>query len=189
MAAAELALPEPAAEAPASRRQRQLALPGEIVADSLAGKVLHAWLQNRHQTLYPLTVNLRALDPGRASLLARMMATSSLAGGRVPGAERLEDCVAWLRRAGAGDAVIDAFRDARDTPVPLRALLQEVQGAGVAAYAYVVSLVAVDGRDEAGQRFLDYLAVRLDLPINVIRSADRRYRSGASASVRVVSAA
>ena len=189
---------------PVSRRQRQLPFPREVVAETLAGKVLHAWLQNRHQTLYPLTVNLRTLDAGRGALLARMMAFAMLAGTAAPSEGRVEESVRWLAQVGGGSEVTEAFRAALGAPDPLRVLLHEMQDAGMVAYAYVVSLVATDPRDEAGQLFLDYLAVRLALPVNVVRSADRRYRGHAyqhdrgrtrehdrdhsSASVRAVSA-
>ena len=168
----------------AGRRQRPLPLPHESVAESLAGKVLNAWLQNRHQTLYPLTVNLRTLDASRAALLARMMAFAMLAGGARASAERIEAALAWLGKAGGDDAVQHAFRAALDTPEPLSTLVRLIQDAGLTAYAYVVALVATDPRDDAGQLFLDYLATRLALPANVVRSADRRYRRQSSASVR-----
>jgi uncharacterized membrane protein YebE (DUF533 family) len=183
-------------ESSISRRHRWLPLPGEVVAEVLAGKVLHAWLQNQHQTLYPLTVNLRTLDAGRAALLARMMALAILAGAAPPSPERMDEGVRWLAQVGGSGDVEEAFRAALSAPDPLRVLLHEIQVAGLAAYAYVVSLVATDPRDEAGQIFLDYLAVRLALPANVVRSADRRYRGlsrpydrgQSSASVRPVSA-
>ena len=176
----------PAADdSPISRRQRQLPLPHEVVTETLAGKVLHAWLQNRHQTLYPLTVNLRTLGAGRAALLARVMAFAMLAGTAMPGEERVEGGVRWLAQVGGGDEVAKAFRAALSAPDPLRVLLHEIQDAGMAAYAYVVSLVATDPRDEAGQLFLDYLAIRLALPANVVRSADRRYRGHARRHDRV----
>jgi len=176
--------PEAAGQPAASstRRQRPLALPREVVQESLAEKVLNAWLQNRHQTLYPLTVNLRTLDAGSAVLLARLMAVAMLAGARAPGEERVEAVLAWLGTVGGGDEIRQALRDALAAPEPASALLHEALGAGMAAYAYVVSLVATDARDAAGQVFLDYLAVRLALPPEVVRSADRRYRGQVSAS-------
>lgn len=185
--------PAPEAEsqpgAPPNRRQRPLALPREILQESLAQKVLNAWLQNRHQTLYPLTVNLRTLDADRAALLARLMAVAMLAGPRPPDAERVEAVLAWLGTVGASGDVVQALRAALAAPVPLSTLLAEASAAGITAYAYVVALVATDRRDPAGQIFLDYLAARLALPSEVVRSAGRRYRSQASAaSVSAVSA-
>ena len=183
-----LALGETLTAAPISRRQRPVALPGEVLTESLAEKVLNAWLQNRHQTLYPLTVNLRPLDAVQAALLARMMAFAMLAGTDAPNPERVEAALVWLGQVGGGDEVKQAFRAALAVPEPLSGLLREIHGVGLTAYAYVVSLVATDPRDAAGQLFLDYLAARLALPANVARSADRRYRHQASASVRAVSA-
>lgn len=176
-----------AAGSAGSRRQRPLEPPHESLTESLAEKVLNAWLQNRHQTLYPLAVNLRTLDAGRVVLLARMMAVTLLAGARAP-AERTEAALDWLGQAGGDDAVRRALVAALDAPEPLGAVLREVQDAGLTAYAYVVALVATDPRDDAGQLFLDYLAVRLVLPATVVRSADRRYRRHSSASVRAFSA-
>ncbi|MEO8715289.1 MAG: DUF533 domain-containing protein, partial [Acetobacteraceae bacterium] len=80
---------------------------------------------------------------------------------------------AWLGSVG-GDAA--ALRAALQTPPSLDRLLREVQEANIAAYAYVVALTAGAWRDPAGRLFLDYLAVRLGLPMEVVRSANRRYR-------------
>lgn len=171
-----------------SRRQRPIALPGEVLVESVGQKVLHAWLQNRHQTLYPLTVNLRTLEAAKAGLLARMMAFVLLAGTRPPDSEQIGRALAWLGQVGGGEDVKQALRAALAAPEALTPLLHEVHGAGLAAYAYVVALVATNPRDAAGQLFVNYLAARLALPPNVVRSADRRYRHQSSASVRAVSA-
>lgn len=177
-------------EAGVGRRQRPLALPREVLLESLAQKVLNGWMQNRLQTLYPLTVNLRTLDAGRAELLARTMAAAMLAGTRAPGEERVAASLAWLGQVGGGEEVQAALRAALDAPEALSLVLREVHGAGLTAYAYVVSIVATDPRDEAGQSFLDYLALRLALPANVVRSASRRYRGRhvSASSVRAASA-
>ncbi len=166
----------PAAEASRSRRQRRLALPRAIIAESLGEKVLHGWLQNRHQTLYPLTVNLRALDARRAVLLAQVMAVALLAGAAPPDAGQVEAASSWLGTVGGDEPALAALRAAVEAPVPLSTLLHEIQRANLAAYAYVVALAAGPSRDPAGQLFLDYLAARLGLPTNVVRSANRRYR-------------
>ena len=186
LAAPDLAGAEPPGSA--GRRQRTLALPAEVVQESLGAKVLHAWLQNRHQTLYPLTVNLRTLEAERAALLARVMALSLLAGTGTPGEARVAAALAWLGEVGGDESVARALRAALDAPAALSALVREVEAAKMAPLAYVAALVASDSRDEAGQRFLDYLATRLALPANVVRSADRRYRRQLSASVSAVSA-
>jgi uncharacterized membrane protein YebE (DUF533 family) len=158
------------------RRPRPLASPGAVVvAESLGAKVLHAWLQNRHQTLYPLAVNFRTIEPGQAALLAQMMAVALLADAPPLDPAQAEAAAAWLRSVGADDAAQAALRAALEAPPPLSRLLHEVQQADAAAYAYVVALAA-GGRDLASRLFLDYLAARLGLPASVVRSANRRYR-------------
>ncbi len=164
------------AEAKLGRRQRQLSLPRAIIAEHLGEKVLDGWLQNRHQTLYPLTVNLRALDRCRVVLLAQVMAVALLAGTAPPDAGEFEAALSWLGTVGGDEPARKALRAGVEAPPPLSTLLNQVQQADLAAYAYVVALVAGPSRDPAGQLFLDYLAARLGLPMNVVRSANRRYR-------------
>jgi len=166
----------PAAPAGQGRRQRPLALPRAVIAESLSEKILHGWLQNRHQTLYPLTVNLRALDPPRVALLARVMAVALLAGTAAPSAERVEAASSWLGGVGGDEAARAALRAALEAPPASSVLLYGIQQANLTAYAYVVALVAAPSRDPAGALFLDYLAARLGLPAEVVRSANRRYR-------------
>jgi len=158
------------------RRQRQIALPRAVIAESLSEKILHGWLHNRHQTLYPLTVNLRALDPPGAALLAQVMAVALLAGVAPPDAEDIESASSWLGGVGGDQSARAALRAAVEAPPALSALLHGIQQANLAAYAYVVALVAGPSRDPAGALFLDYLAARLGLPADVVRSANRRDR-------------
>ena len=158
------------------RRGRGLDRADIVIADQIAGKILGYWLQNRHQTLFPLTVNLRTIAPGAAETLARFAAASLLAGSAADKTERtrLDD---WLAGAGADAPTLAAYREALDAPTALSTLLQEISGAtGLAAYAYVAALVALGQRDVTAQFFLEYLASRLALPTTVVRSANRRYR-------------
>ena len=169
--------PRPAEESPAiGRRGRPLTPARDILVEGVAQKVLHGWMQNRHQTLYPLSVNLRTLEPGKGRLLARLMAAMLLAGSRMPDEGRVASTAAWFREAGGASDLEGALRAAFDEPEPLSALLAEIQDAKLSAYAYVVALIAADLRNEADHLFLDYLAVRLALPANVVRSADKKYR-------------
>lgn len=165
-----------AAAASRSRRQRELPTAGAEIAESLAAKLLHGWLQNRHQTLYPLTVNFRTLDAGQPALLAQIMAVSLLAGAAPPHATRVAEAAAWLDSVGADEGAREALRMAVQAPPPLSRLLLDVSRAGVAAYAYVAALSGADQRDPSVRLFLDYLAARLALPPTVVRSAQRRYR-------------
>lgn len=172
-AAASNAAPEPARP---DRRHARTLEPGSVLREHLAEKVLYGWVQNRHQTLFPLTVNLRTLEPERAEVLLHVAALAVTALGPAE-AGRLEAARAWLRSAGAGPEGVAAFDAALDAPPPLGPLMQRVLRAGLGAYAYAVALGAVDQRDPAGQRLLDFLAARLGVPSHVVRSVSRRYRA------------
>ncbi len=164
------------ADAAGGRRQRPLAAPRVVVGESLGEKVLHAWLQNRYQTLYPLTVNLRTLGPRQADLLAQVMAVALLASSGTAEPAQVEAGASWLGSVGGETAALDALRAALETPPPLSQLIHAIQQADIAAYAYVVALAAGPSHEPAGQLFLDYLAARLGLPVTVVRSANHRYR-------------
>ena len=153
------------------RRDRVLAGGQQTVVDSLAEKVLHGWLQNRHQTLFPLTVNLRSLKPEQGAALAAWMAVAALATREADAAPR-----EWLGSVGADAAVLAVFDAALADPPALSEALAGVMRNGLAAYAYVAALIATDPRDAATPPFLDYVATRLALPTTVVRSAVRRYR-------------
>ncbi len=169
--AALSAATEPAAPAARSRRDRALGGAGDVLLEVLAEKVLHGWLQNRHQTLFPLTVNLRAMPASQAAVLAEMMAVAALAGGGHAAAAR-----AWFTQAGADPDALSALDRALVEPPALNRVLAAVAAEGLAAYAYVVALVSLDMRDPASMHFLDFLAAKLALPTTVVRSANRRYR-------------
>jgi hypothetical protein len=175
-----LDLTQPDAEpeaAPSGRRHRPLPEPRAHVELVLSQKVLHGWLQNRHQTLFPLAVNLRNMEPDQAAQLAAMAAIAARAGGG-PAEEGLQRAATWLRSLGADAGVLRAFDEASQHPPALSATLTSLQEAGLAPYAYVAALIALDPRDAVGRRFLDYLAERLALPPTLVRSADRRYGAG-----------
>jgi uncharacterized membrane protein YebE (DUF533 family) len=173
------ALLEPEIEAPivAGRRDRVLEGGQRVLMDSMAEKVLHGWLQNRHQTLFPLTVNLRTLDGGQAATLAQWTAVAALATGDAAQAETAAlETRNWLASVGADAASLAALDAAITAPPALDRTLVAVAIQGLSAYAYVAALIATDPRDAATPPFLDYVAARLALPTTVVRSATRRYR-------------
>lgn len=175
-ASAEPAHDAGAGSAPASRRQPGAMEPRRILQDAVAAKALDAWLQNRHQTLFPLTLNLRILDPAARRLIVRMVAASVLAGGAAPASEERQRIQQDLAAAGAGEeerALLDA---ALDEPGPLPPLLGALQEARLGAHAYAASLIALDRRADTGRAWLHYLATRFRLPSEVILGLERRQR-------------
>lgn len=162
-----------AAPAPA-QRLRLATRPEAILQESLATKVLHGWLGNRQQTLYPLVLNLRNLNGHERALLAEVMAATVTAG-RAPPAERGQAALQALARLGAGEEEARRFAAALDRPRPVQDMLAEVQDAGLGPHGYAASLLAADTREPASRAWLGYLAARFALPPEVVVSLDRRY--------------
>ena len=162
-----------AAPAPA-QRLRLATRPEAILQESLATKVLHGWLGNRQQTLYPLVLNLRNLNGHERALLAEVMAATVTAG-RAPPAERGQAALQALARLGAGEEEARRFAAALDRPRPVHELLAEIQGAGLGPHAYAASVLAADTREPASRAWLGYLAARFALPPEVVVSLNRRY--------------
>ena len=156
------------------RRDRALEGGDRVVMDGLALKVLHGWLQNRHQTLYPLTINLRQLSPEQGRVLAQWAAVTLLAAR--PDETGDVELRRWFGSVGAGPDTMVALGAALSNPPPLHRAVEAVIANDVSPHAYVVSLVALDAYDPVTTPFLEYAAARLSLPTTVVRSATRRYR-------------
>jgi hypothetical protein len=159
---------------PGRRPRRPPAQPHAMVLEALSQKVLNAWLQNRHQTLYPLTINLRRLEAPQAELLIQVVAVAMTAAGPAQPAA-MERISAWLASVGANSEQLEVFACAAMHPPPLTRL-DAVREADLAVYAYAMSLVALDQGEAVNRLFLDYLAARLAVPTNMLQSVNRRYR-------------
>jgi hypothetical protein len=161
--------------APSSTGRRRLPSPDAVLLESAAQKVMHAWLQNRHQTLFPLTINLRRVSPQETELLMRLVAVVLSAVNTVSCA-RTAQVRDRLGSVGANENQLRVFAGAAQDPPPLGRVLEEAEKQGLGAYAYALSLMALDQRQQVDQLFLEYLAARLALPAGVIRSVNRQYR-------------
>jgi len=157
----------------ASRQRSRLpADPRVLILASLGQKILHGWSQNRQQTLFPLTVNLRALAPDARDLILRAMAAAMTA---VAPPTPCEPIQAWLATVGAAEADLARLDAALATPEPLAPLLDALLAAHLGPYAYAVSLATTDRHSPAGPLYLEYLAARLAVPANIVKSVNRRY--------------
>jgi hypothetical protein len=159
--------------APASEptRRRPLAHPPQrLLQEQVAGKLLHAWMQNRHQTLFPLALNLRNLPPPHRQLLVQAMAASSAMAGTAPAA------LGGLLPGIGGEAPEhDSLVRALQAPPPLPPLLGALRDAGLGAHAYTVALLAIGpAAPPAGQAWLDYLAACFALPAETTTDLQRR---------------
>ncbi|MGU3539488.1 DUF533 domain-containing protein [Methylobacterium sp. A54F] len=163
----------PVAAEPAAEPLRR---PGEraraVLHESIGQKVLHAWLQNRYQTLLPLTLNLRSLAVEERALVVRVVARAIAAGRR----RDLHLAEAALVRIGAGERERRMLRDALEAGEGAE-LFEAVQAAGLATLAYGSALLAIDQRDRVNQLYLAYLAARLALSEDAVASLHRRYRA------------
>lgn len=163
-----------AAETGTDRRNRDAAPAESQVRDVVALKVLHGWLQNRHQTLMPLSVNLVRLGEADRDLVARFAALAALSGGDRTAPDRLRT---WLASVGADGAALSAFSDALAEPPALPRCMADLARPDLAPLAFVAALVGARDGGPASRLFADYVAARLTLPNAAIRSAERRYRA------------
>lgn len=159
------------------RRHGSAPDPQRVLQEVLAAKVLNAWLANRHQTLFPLTLNLASLDTAARLLLMRMVALSVLAAGTSPspaGRDRLWEDLAAI---GAGPAERAAFEAELETPTPLPPLLAALHEAQLGPHAYAASLLVLDRQAGTGRSWLEFLAARFGLPPEVVLGLQRRRRA------------
>lgn len=166
---------EPAVQSDGTVRHRLPGLPQDILIRSLAQKVLDGWLQNRHQTLVPLAMNLGRLSPAQVDVLMNFAAVALL-GGSTPDEAGRNSVARWLRSIGADAGAIQAFTAAIDDPRPVSALLQAIRELDLGPFAYAAAVAASDQHVVAGRLFSNYVAARLALPADAVRSIDRRYR-------------
>ena len=170
----QLALAEgTAAVRPATPTHRPIPRPESVIEASLAQKVLFGWMQNRHQTLYPLVLNLRNMNASEKQVIVGAIALALQAGEPDdPPAQRAET---WLRSVGGGDGEIAALAEVRRAPCPIDAFVASIRGAGQGPQAYAASVGALSRRELVNRRFHDYFAARLGIADEVARSMNRRY--------------
>ncbi len=164
-------LPDAAAGRPPRRRPRR----GDAPRDALAQKVLHGWMQNRNQTLHPLTLNFMALNSVQSGLLLDMVALALAAGGDV-GQVQLRRAAAAIEAANGGAALVARLPALLANPRPLHVVFDALRDADLTGSAYAITVAAVDQRDLTNRAFAAYLASRLAIPETVSRSIGRRYR-------------
>ena len=158
-----------------ARRYRGLGLPHDILQRALAQKILDGWLQNRNQLLVPLTLRLGQLRADDVELLMRFAAASLLAAS-APDQEAQSTLTRWLRSIGAIDEAIVVFDRALQAPTAVSTLLDRAQARHLEAYAYAVAVMAADMRAVHGRLYADFVAARLALPADAVRSINRRFR-------------
>lgn len=159
------------------RRERDANDGTAVIQDALGVKVLHGWLQNRHQTLMPLTFNVATLAAPQRVALARILASFLLIGR--PSQEAIDfvpTLRTWLGGVGGDPDTLMAFDQALIVPLPLNEIFDLAQELGLSIYAYVAALTTSDTRYPVSVMLCDMVQARFDLPTALVRSAARRYR-------------
>jgi uncharacterized membrane protein YebE (DUF533 family) len=165
-----------AADAEEAARPAGPAEHDESVVEVLAAKILIDWLRNRQQLLVPFTIDLQKLDELKVELLAQSMLAAAQADGASAGKERerVESALQFLNAAEAQQSMLAA---ALDRPRPLADVLAGARDVQTGAIVYAASLLVVDRRKLVNRHYLRYLAARLQLPKELARSLEQRYRA------------
>ena len=162
------AIAEAPVEAPRPTQHRPPPRPDSVIQAALAQKVLHGWMQNRHQTRYPLVLNFRNTTEGETALLLAMVRGALAAVDPGPAAfQRAQD---WVATVG-GDLQPSPGTDLAATPI------DRLHAARLAPQAYAACAGSLGRRSTTARRYLDFLAARLALPDDVARSLNRRFAS------------
>ena len=156
-----------------SHSHRAIPRPETVLQASLAQKLLHGWMQNRHQTLFPLVLNLRNLSAGEKKLIVDAM-TLALQAGESAGSA-VGRAEAWLLSVGGEASDVAALAGSRTTPLRIDETVAAVCAAGLAPQAYAATVGTLSRRLTVNRRFHDYLAARLGLAEEVARGMNRRY--------------
>ena len=163
------ALVETPVEAPRPSQHRPPPRPDSVVQAALAQKILHGWMQNRHQTRYPLVLNLRNTTADEAALLLAVVRGALAAVDPGPAAfQRAQDWIATIGgelQPGA-DPMLASLG-----PAPI----EQLHTARLAPQAYAACAGSLGRRTATARRYLDFLAARLGLPDDVARSLNRRF--------------
>ena len=164
-----------AAVRPGKPTHRPIQRPESIIQSSLAQKVLHGWIQNRHQTLYPLVLTLRNMTELEKHLILGAIAFALQAGEFDEQSEQRAEV--WLRSIGGGTEDIAALAEARCSVCNVDSFVASVRSAGLGPQAYAGVVGALGRRGIINRRFHDYFAARLGIADEVARSMNRRYGS------------
>ncbi len=164
-----------AAVRPGKPAHRPIQPPESIIQSSLAQKVLHGWMQNRHQTLYPLVLTLHNMTEVEKHLIVGAIAFALQAG--EPDEQSGQRAEVWLRSVGGGAGEVAALAEARCAACPVDHFVADVRSAGQGPQAYAAAVGTLGRRGIVNRRFHDYFAARLGIADEVARSMNRRYGS------------
>ncbi len=156
------------------RRQREIAPAQRQIAEVIGQKVLHGWLQNRHQTAIPLNINIGRLHHSEAEAIVRFAAVAALAGEEASAPSVVRS---WLAGAGTSPDLLATYDASLQSPPALDKALAAITNADLALIVFVVALIAARAAGPAARAFADYVAAHRSISTATARAALRRYGS------------
>jgi uncharacterized membrane protein YebE (DUF533 family) len=106
---------------------------------------------------------LPGMDDAQALLLIRAMIAAANADGQITPDERSR-ILQHLDKAGAGQEERRIVEQEIQSPRPLEDIIREVRDQDTAEQVYLASEIALKGGSATEQRYLDFLASRLNIP-------------------------
>jgi uncharacterized membrane protein YebE (DUF533 family) len=148
----------------------------ESVVHVLGSKILLDWLRNRQQLLVPFTLDFGKLEKPAPETLIDGMAVSALADGADE--ETVQARVKTALCAARGSDEYESYAaKALASPKALHQVLGQIHDVRSGAVLYAACVLAVDRRKPANRHFLRYLASRLQLPEQLAKDIEQRFRS------------
>jgi uncharacterized membrane protein YebE (DUF533 family) len=148
----------------------------QSIVEVIASKILVDWLRNRQQLLAPYTLDFAKLDAPDIEIVVHAMMAAAAADGTLDGRERSRVETA-LRRLNRDESQWAKLAPMLDQPRALPDVLLQVRDPQTAALVYAASLAAIDQRERVNRYYLRYLAARLHLPRDLVKTIEQRFRA------------
>jgi uncharacterized membrane protein YebE (DUF533 family) len=119
--------------------------------------------QPKHEGTAAAPAELPGMDDAQALLLIRAMIAAANADGQITPDERSR-ILQHLDKAGAAQEERRIVEQEIQSPRPLEDIIREVRDQDTAEQVYLASEIALRGGSATEQRYLDFLASRLNIP-------------------------
>jgi uncharacterized membrane protein YebE (DUF533 family) len=168
--------PPDATQPPAAQAEAGPPQYDDPVVNMVAAKVFVDWLRNRHQLLFPFALNLKKLDGTQIGLLLNSMVAAAQADGPLDEKkrERIESAMELIE---GDEEHRRLLASTLERPQRLFDVLAAVKDVQTGAVVYAGALLAADRRKAVNRHYLRYISARLQLPPDLARSLEQRFRA------------